>query len=943
MATNGAETLTRRGSGTDPLLCGLVAKKKILLVDADQRSLRVVEVSLRKAGYSIACVSDGQAALDVVDAQSPDLIICDTKLPKVDGYALVRRLKDRQESASIPIIFLAATRSVEDKIRGLELGVEDYLTKPIFVRELLARVNVVLARRAQESMATQKPTTLRTRFAGSIDDMTVIDLLQTFEISRKSGSITFKSGARIGHVWFRDGKVIDAEVGALRGEEGVYRLLVWNEADFEVDFGPIDRDDLVEVSTSALVMEGMRRSDEWGRVVEQLPPLTTVFEVDHEKLLDRLSEIPDELNGILRLLDGRRTLVEVVDDSPFEDLSTLTTLSKLYFESLLIPTTAPIPERLVPVTETSPIAVPARDVSRARVDDIVPASPGDASRPVSTTKPFPLPTLPRQSAAVVPRMATPKSAGGSKATKPYVPAATGAAVRGPAGEIKTLRMPVISSAAARESFATKARDGAVNVVPGATSAIAPAPKPASSRASESVAALTTELFSDDDDDVLGVDPSELIVGEPTPTLDLRSVAEKELGEANTVSMAAVQPPSTPPKTAGSGAPPVGPTTAPMLAIVSPVAQSMAAASPSRPPVPRPNSAPPRPSADPLTFAKSSSGLTFEPGTQDAKERTGERSYPPAQERTSRPAAPAVEIPEATASASTRPSRERRTDPPASKPRSRAEEAWANGRDASWSGAASERASGRKVAFLLAALTFFGTLFLLFARNRYRGDHDTNDGLGLRAPAPSLSSAPPTPVAKASPTAESAGQGGQGGQSNALAVASVEPSRSAPSVRPSESAPSEGAALAAAPAAASPAALAVRSRPTTDAPAPPVPPAASAPVAPATPTPATPAPVAVGAPSAAPVATLSPESIAQAAQHALEGKDKDEKEKARAVKLAWLATQQDPSNAEAWLTLGAAYEGIGKKQQAIDAYRRCARDASSHARVGECKQLAGIKD
>ena len=138
-------------------------------------------------------------------------------------------------------------------------------------------------------------------------------------------------------MWFRDGKVIDAELGALRGEEAVYRLLVWSEEDFEVDFRVPDREDVIEVGTSVLVMEGMRRADEWGRLIEQLPALETVYEVDHDALLDRLSEIPDELNGIHRLIDGKRTLAEVVDESPFEDLSTLQTLSKLYFESLLIP------------------------------------------------------------------------------------------------------------------------------------------------------------------------------------------------------------------------------------------------------------------------------------------------------------------------------------------------------------------------------------------------------------------------------------------------------------------------------------------------------------------------------------------------------------------------------------------------------------------------------
>ncbi len=82
-------------------------------------------------------------------------------------------------------------------------------------------------------------------------------------------------------------------------------------------------------------MEGMRRLDEWGRMLEQLPPLETVFELDYDQLTDRLAEIPDEVNGLLRLFDGRRSLARVVDDSDFEDLAALGIISKLYFEGLI--------------------------------------------------------------------------------------------------------------------------------------------------------------------------------------------------------------------------------------------------------------------------------------------------------------------------------------------------------------------------------------------------------------------------------------------------------------------------------------------------------------------------------------------------------------------------------------------------------------------------------
>lgn len=314
-----------------------MAKQKLLLVDADPRSVRVLEVSLRKAGYSVTTATDGMDALSKIELSTPDLVLTDTRLPRLNGYELVRRLKLQPEYRPIPVVFLTSEKSIEDKIRGLELGVEDYLTKPIFVRELIARVNVLLARQTQERLATNSAVAgARTHLSGSLADMGVVDLLQTFEVSRKSGVATIRDALdRVATVFFRDGKVVDATLGHLRGEEAVYRALIWTEGTFQVEFHPVQCEDIIPTSTQGLLMEGMRRVDEWGRLLEQLPPLTTAFEIDHEVLAQRLNEIPDELNGILRLLDGSRSLMEVVDESPFEDLSTLSTVSKLYFEGLV--------------------------------------------------------------------------------------------------------------------------------------------------------------------------------------------------------------------------------------------------------------------------------------------------------------------------------------------------------------------------------------------------------------------------------------------------------------------------------------------------------------------------------------------------------------------------------------------------------------------------------
>ncbi len=314
-----------------------MAKHSLLLVDGDPKSARVLEVSLKKAGYTVTVAANGEEALERIATAAPDLILSDTRLGGLDGFALVERLKQRPEHAQIPFIFLTSQNDLEDKVRGLELGVEDYLTKPIYIKEVITRVRMLLQRKQRQDLEEgdgQRDS--RTRFSGQLADMAVVDLIQTIEVSRKSGVIHFRNPeGRRAAIYFRDGKLIDAELGRLTGEEAVYRLLVWTDGEFEVEFKPLRRKEVIEAGCSPLLMEGMRRVDEWGRLCEQLPPLETAFEVDYEELADRLSEIPDEVNTILRLFDGKRSVLAVVDDCDFSDLEALSIISKLYFEGLL--------------------------------------------------------------------------------------------------------------------------------------------------------------------------------------------------------------------------------------------------------------------------------------------------------------------------------------------------------------------------------------------------------------------------------------------------------------------------------------------------------------------------------------------------------------------------------------------------------------------------------
>ena len=120
--------------------------KKVLIVDDEAGIREIIRMNLELAGYECYEVEDGEKAIKILEQVIPDIVLLDIMLPKLDGYQVSSEFIKRD----IPIIFLTAKESTLDKVKGLKLGADDYITKPFEAIELLARVEVVLRRRGKE-------------------------------------------------------------------------------------------------------------------------------------------------------------------------------------------------------------------------------------------------------------------------------------------------------------------------------------------------------------------------------------------------------------------------------------------------------------------------------------------------------------------------------------------------------------------------------------------------------------------------------------------------------------------------------------------------------------------------------------------------------------------------------------------------------------------------
>ncbi len=121
----------------------MARKLTVLLVDDDPQLVRLVRANLESSDYRVLSAADAPLALSILDQEIPDLLVLDVMLPGIDGYELCRRVR---EVSTVPIIMLTAKVEDADKVRGLKLGADDYVTKPFNVQELLARIEAVLRR-----------------------------------------------------------------------------------------------------------------------------------------------------------------------------------------------------------------------------------------------------------------------------------------------------------------------------------------------------------------------------------------------------------------------------------------------------------------------------------------------------------------------------------------------------------------------------------------------------------------------------------------------------------------------------------------------------------------------------------------------------------------------------------------------------------------------------
>jgi CheY-like chemotaxis protein len=237
---------------------------KVLLVEDNPLVRDLVTKGLEPICEVLIADDGADALLKVVD-DPPDAILCDYKMPGLDGRQLFEKLRGREKTRHIPFLFMAGRADIEERLRPLVDGVEEFITKPFLVKDLVRITKKVVDRLHLEKL--QKSASRPGVIQGRLEEMSMTDLLQSLEMGQKSCRLMVRKGSEQGELYFSGGQCRDAKSGKIDGDDAVYKVILWTEGEFEIDFNAANASTRTTTTktTTGLLMEAMRLMDEASR------------------------------------------------------------------------------------------------------------------------------------------------------------------------------------------------------------------------------------------------------------------------------------------------------------------------------------------------------------------------------------------------------------------------------------------------------------------------------------------------------------------------------------------------------------------------------------------------------------------------------------------------------------------------------------------------------
>ncbi len=333
----------------------------ILVVDPDAKALKAMREALENEGFEVVTARSGGEALARL-AEPPALVVSEADLPNIDGFELCQMLRSDPDMERVPFFMLASQVDNARRMLAREVGACDYFAKPFFVSDIRALTRLFAGRKAGEAA-----------YGGDLALVPLLNLLRTMVAGARSGQIDLLR--ENGQILFKQGRIIDAQVADLEGTAALERLLLLSEGPFTLHFMPVVGPGKLDLTIDDLVSREQPRRRRFERLVAAVGGLDAKLVLDYPTLARELKSLPDSLNALIRLFDGRRSVGDVLRDSFLDELTTLDVLTRLHRIGVLVPNepVAAAPAVLPPLFE------PKKDEVEAAVEVLFPVDSAAAS------------------------------------------------------------------------------------------------------------------------------------------------------------------------------------------------------------------------------------------------------------------------------------------------------------------------------------------------------------------------------------------------------------------------------------------------------------------------------------------------------------------------------------------------------------------------------------
>lgn len=336
----------------------------VLVVDPDRSARAVLEVALARDGFDVWTVESAEQGLGVLRrGRTPDVIVLESDLSGGDGFSFCAELRGNQKTARVPVVLLAKPDDQNVGNLAEVVGVDEYVQKPAFARDVAALVRFELVR---HRATVGQPLRFHTK------NLPASHLLRALLTSARAGTLSLADGQA--SLSFRDGAIVQAQFGQRWGIDAVVRALALTFADYTVTLAPVSVSTGFQCGLRDYVGQVLPRLTRWTSLVMRSLPLDAVLAVDFARLAQSLPSMPDDVNRIVQLFDGRRRVHQVLVDSAFDEVLTLEVGTRLYLMGVIGPVASEQDDALEPKQAPrlfEPRSAEAEDLMRQLFDGSV--------------------------------------------------------------------------------------------------------------------------------------------------------------------------------------------------------------------------------------------------------------------------------------------------------------------------------------------------------------------------------------------------------------------------------------------------------------------------------------------------------------------------------------------------------------------------------------------